>query len=135
MKISFFQKVALGLGGLVAVGVGAAILASPHGFYALYGIGLSDDASLLNELRAPAGALLGFGALMLGGLVWPRLAPLGLSVGAVLYLSYGGARLLSVALDGWPHQGLVEAAVFELALGLLSAAAMLRAPVLEARPV
>ena len=53
--------------GLTAIGIGSAILLFPATFYATYGIELASDASLASEIRAPGGALLAMGLLMLSG--------------------------------------------------------------------
>ncbi|MCU7927822.1 MAG: DUF4345 family protein [Candidatus Thiodiazotropha sp. (ex Dulcina madagascariensis)] len=53
--------------GLVASGVGAAILFAPVTFYATHGIALEADFSLLNEIRASEGGLLVSGLLIMSG--------------------------------------------------------------------
>jgi len=58
MKNSKLLKSILNIFGLIASGVGAAILFSPVAFYATYGIEPGGNISLLNEIRAPGGALL-----------------------------------------------------------------------------
>ena len=103
--------------GLLATGIAATILAAPHPFYAGYGIDISSNVSLANELKAPAGTLLAAGLLMLVGVVKREYAETSLAVASVIYLSYGLSRLLSIAIDGVPHSALVNAAVLELALG------------------
>ena len=103
--------------GLLATGIAATILAAPDPFYAGYGIDVSSNVSLANELKAPAGTLLVAGLLMLGGVVKPEYASTSIAIGSVIYLSYGLSRLLSIAVDGFPHSALVSAAVLELALG------------------
>ena len=103
--------------GLLATGIAATILAAPDPFYAGYGIDISSDASLANELKAPAGALFVAGLLMLVGVVKLEYAVTSLAVASVIYLSYGLSRLSSIAVDGFPHKALVNAAMLELALG------------------
>jgi len=63
MKLT--QKIALGVAGITALGIGTVIVAAPHAFYASYGIALGPDPSLLSELRAPGAGLAAFGAVML----------------------------------------------------------------------
>jgi hypothetical protein len=103
--------------GLLATGIAATILAAPDSFYAGYGIDISSNVSLANELKAPAGALLVAGLLILVGVVRPEHEVTSLAVASVIYLSYGLSRLLSIAVDGFPHSALVNAAMLELALG------------------
>lgn len=117
MKTTLFQKAALLVSGLTAVGIGSAILLTPHAFYAAYGIGLGGDPNLLSEIRAPGGALATMGAFILSGLAWPRFVEPCLTLSAGLYLAWGTARLVSVALDGLPDNGLIWATGLELAIG------------------
>jgi hypothetical protein len=117
--MTYFQKTILCLAGVTSIGIGTAILIFPAVFYASYGITLGNDPSLLSEIRAPGGALLVLGLFMLVGLLRPGFADVSRRIGAAVFLSYGGARLLSFALDGTPDQGLVIAAAYEIAIGLL----------------
>ena len=126
MKNSTVIKLVLLVSGLLAAGVGGAILIAPADFYATYGIKLGGDASLANEVRAPGGALLATGALMLAGVFVARLAVVSTVIAAAVYLSYGLSRLLSMAVDGSPDGGLVGAAAFELTIGAISLIALLR---------
>lgn len=119
-------KSTLLVAGLVAIGIGGAILSMPEAFYANYGITLGPDANLMNEIRAPGGTLLGTGLLMLLGVFVPSLSLASLLVAATVYLSYGTSRLLSMIVDGVPDDGLVAASGLELAIGLLCLAALLR---------
>ena len=105
--------------GLLATGIAATILVAPGPFYAGYGIDISANASLANELKAPAGTLLVAGLLVLVGVARFEFAATSLAVAAVVYLSYGMSRLLSFAIDGIPHTALVSAAILELALGVV----------------
>ena len=105
--------------GLLAAGIAATILVAPDVFYAGYGIDVGSNASLRNELKAPAGALLIAGLLMLAGVFRAGLASSSLALAAVIYLSYGLSRLSSMATDGIPHGGLVGAAVLEISLGVI----------------
>ena len=57
------------ISGLIAIGLGASILFAPTQFHASHGIELGTDASSLSEVRAPGGALLVLGFLMLIGVI------------------------------------------------------------------
>ena len=105
--------------GLIATCIALMILLAPGAFYAGYGIDTSGDVNLVNELKAPAGALLLAGLFMMAGIFKPKLTVPSLAVAATVYLSYGLSRILSVAIDGVPHGGLVSAAVIELAIGVI----------------
>ena len=111
-------SVILAVAGLVAVGVGGAILIAPGAFHAGNGIEYAGNSSLLSETRAAGGALAATGVVVTLGAFVRRLTFTASLVGAVVYLAYGLARLLSVALDGLPADSLVVAAGVELALGL-----------------
>lgn len=112
--------------GLLATGIAATILVAPDTFYAGYGIDVGSDVSLANELKAPAGTLLVAGLLILVGVAKPRYALTSLAIGSVIYLSYGLSRLLSIAVDGFPHSALVSAAMLELALGAVCLLSLVR---------
>lgn len=114
------------ISGLIAAGIGAAILVAPGPFYATYGIELGGDASLLSEIRAPGGALLALGLLMTIGAFVPALRFASTVVAAAVYLPYGLSRLLSMAIDGLPDTGLIGAAVLELAIGAAALVAVRR---------
>ncbi|WP_437537650.1 DUF4345 domain-containing protein [Sorangium sp. So ce726] len=110
--------------GLVLFGIGGASLVAPVAFHASSGISLGESSSLLSETRAVGGSLLGAGAVILLGAFVSRLAFTASVLGAVMYLSYGLSRLLSMAVDGMPAQELVLATAVELILGLLCVAAL-----------
>ena len=64
---SFTTRVVLFFSGLIAVAIAVTILFAPDAFYAGYGIEVGGNATLANELKAPAGALLITGLLMFMG--------------------------------------------------------------------
>lgn len=119
-------RVFLVLSGALASAIGAAILFVPHVFHAANGIELAADPNLMSEVRAPGALLLVAGlAIFAGALVarWSRSATV---IASVLFLAYGSARLVSVALDGAPGAGLLVATVLELVLGAIAAIVSLR---------
>ena len=116
MSHPLIEKVALGVSGISALGIGAFILAAPHAFYAGYGITIGDDASLLSELRAPAAGLAAFGALMLAGIGRAALTPVSVAAALTVFLAFPAGRLLGLAVDGMPSGGIVGALVVELAI-------------------
>ncbi|MDH3326451.1 MAG: DUF4345 domain-containing protein [Gammaproteobacteria bacterium] len=118
MKNSKVLKTILIISGLIASGIGAAILFAPVAFYATYGIELSGDISLLNEIRAPGSALLAIGLLIISGAFVEKLTFSAAVISTVLFLSYGLSRVMSIAIDGMPVEGLVQAAVLEIVIGL-----------------
>ena len=112
------QLVLLG-SGLVAILIAITILFAPTSFYSGYQIDVANNATLLNELKAPAGALLVAGALMLAGVFRAGLVSLSLTAAAVVYLSYGVSRAISFVVDGLPHEGMISAAGIELLIGTI----------------
>ncbi len=117
---SYATKSLLLTSGLLAAGIATTIIFAPDAFYAGYGIDASSNVSLANELKASAGMLLIAGLLMLAGVVRTELIVASLGIATVTFLSYGLSRLLSMAIDGVPHSGLVSAAVLEIAIGGIS---------------
>ena len=117
LKGRLASKLLLLISGTTAIGIAVTILFAPSGFYAAYGIELAGDTSLTNELKAPAGVLLVAGLVMLAGIFRAHLMTVSLVAATSIYLSYGMSRLVSIAIDGVPHSGLVGAAIFEIAIG------------------
>ena len=103
--------------GLIAAGIGVMILFVPTVFYGNYEIDIGANPSLINELKAPAGALAFAGFLMMAGAFRPGSRASSLGIAAAVYLSYGLSRVLSMAVDGAPHDGLVSATAIELVIG------------------
>ncbi len=114
MKTTMTTKIVLLFSGLIITGIGVAVLFFPTPFYATNGIELGTDPSLLNEVRASGGALIGAGGLILAGFFVSTLATLSMIVAAGLYGMYGVSRLFSMVIDGVPDSGLIGAAGFEL---------------------
>ena len=126
MKHSKTLKVILVISGLVAVLVGGAILLSPQAFYSSSGIELGDNVSLLNEIRAPGGALLASGLLIMLGAFLAELSFTSIILATLLYLSYGSSRILSMLTDGQPADALIQAAALEIVIGLICAFALVK---------
>ncbi|NNG03838.1 MAG: DUF4345 domain-containing protein [Inquilinus sp.] len=126
MGNSMIPKTILFLSGLVASGIGAAILLLPVEFYAANGMELGGSVSALNEARASGGALMASGALIMIGAFVARLFFTSAVLATLLYLAYGLSRVLSMAVDGMPTDGLLQATVFEIAVGLVCAVVLFR---------
>ncbi len=113
------------LGGLILLAVGLPIFLAPLAYQAGMGVTLPDDPTLLSDMRAMAGSLIGFGLLLLAGAGWRRLGPPAVLAGAVLFTSYGLSRLISLVVDGLPSGALIGGAAVELLVGgTLSAIAL-----------
>ncbi len=116
MKLTRFQNIVLGIGGVTALGVGLSILAVPHAFYAGYGIGPGTGPDLLSELRAPGAGLAALGAVMLGGILRRAPAPVAVAVALIVYLAFPAGRLVGLLVDGVPSAGILAALAIELAI-------------------
>jgi hypothetical protein len=119
MTLTIFERLALGVSGVTALGIGGFILAAPQAFYASYGITLGHDASLLSELRAPAAGLAAFGILMLAGIVRPAWALLSVTAALTVFVAFPAGRLVGLAADGMPSSGILGALILELAIAAL----------------
>jgi hypothetical protein len=117
-KLANTQKAILLVAGALLILVSGLILASPADFYAANGIELGANVSLLNELKAPAGLLLAVGLFMIGAIFMSSMADTATWLAALVYLSYAGSRFASMAFDGVPAPGLVQAAALEALVGL-----------------
>ncbi|MCR9109342.1 DUF4345 domain-containing protein [Marivita sp. XM-24bin2] len=126
MSSTRIEKVALAVSGLTAVGIGAFILAAPHACYAGYGIALSNDTSLLNELRAFSAGLAAFGMLMLAGIWLKALTPISIASALTVFIAFPVGRIIGLIVDGIPSSNLVAALVFELAVAGLCSVAFAR---------
>jgi hypothetical protein len=118
MRNSKILKSLLIIAGLIASLIGAEIFVSPAIFYATYGIDLGGDTGLLNEKRASGGGLLVSGLLIISGAFVAKLSFTAVLVSTLLYLSYGMSRVMSMVIDGVPVEGLVQAAIIEILIGL-----------------
>ena len=114
----FKRTVLFGSGALLVL-IGSALMFSPKAFLETSHVFIDHDPGLMSELSAPSGLLIITGALMILGAFKVRFANLGLSVGAIVYASYGLGRLISMALNGMPSESLVAATVIELGIAAL----------------
>ncbi|WP_165978932.1 DUF4345 domain-containing protein [Antarcticimicrobium luteum] len=126
MTHSFWTNFILFLAGAVAAGIGLAGLIWPVAFHASSGIVLGDNPSLMSEVRAPAAALLVAGGFILASVRVARWRPAAIRVSAAVYLTYGLARVYSIAVDGAPDGMLLMAAAVELIIGGICGMMILR---------
>lgn len=120
MQLNGIQKFALGLSGVMALGIGLFIALAPHPFYASYGIVLGQDPNLLSELRAPGAGLAVMGAIMFAGILRAAIAPFALAAALSVYVAFPVGRILGIVLDGMPTNSVIGALAVELIIaGLL----------------
>ena len=124
MKNALLVNLTLILSGLIACAVGLGVLFAPHAFHASAGIVLGEDATLLNELRAPGGMLLAFGFFALAAVFRPGLAGPALILSVALYLSFALSRTVGLLLDGAPSDAMLQIIGAEYAVAALSAIAL-----------
>lgn len=112
------HKVLLAVAGIPAIAIGAILLVVPRVLHDPNGVDLGTNASLASEIRAPGGALMAVGMLLVTAVLVPRLIFAASVAGATLYLGYALGRFTSMALDGEPSTALVVAAIAELIFGV-----------------
>ena len=117
MKNSKVLKgILLYLGGNLIV-IGSWRLLDPISFALTNDMDLNGQISLINEARGAAGAIVGFGILIVLGAFIKRLTYTSAIVGPILYLGYGLARLLSFTIDGYPGEMAMVGMIGEFIVG------------------
>ena len=119
LKLQKTQKVVLLFAGMLLILVGVLVITSPVDFYGSNNIELNENVSLLNELKAPAGMLLGAGLFMIVSIFVGSFTDTAMWLATLIYLSYASSRFMSMAIDGVPAPGLVQAAALESLVGLV----------------
>ncbi|WP_300530572.1 DUF4345 family protein [Maricaulis sp.] len=126
MTTTWYQKLILGIAGLTALMIGAAISLAPNAFYASYGIALEANPNLLSELRAPGANLAALGLLMLAGIVRSEWFAAARMIAIAVFFAFATGRLISWSLDGTPDISVQIALAVELVIGTLAALAYSR---------
>ncbi|MEO1201105.1 MAG: DUF4345 domain-containing protein [Pseudomonadota bacterium] len=121
----YFPRMTLGLAGGLLFFIGASALFNPVDFAAANGVDLAGLPSALSEYRAPGGMLFASAILMLLGSVRARYLKAGLGLAALVYGSYGIARLVGVLFDGPASETLTQAMFVELLIGAICLATVL----------
>lgn len=119
MTLNTHEKIALGISGLTAIGIGGMITIAPHTFYASYGVALGENPSLLSELRAPAACLTTLGVLMLLGIWRSTMAQLAVASTLIVFLAFPVGRFIGLVIDGMPSSGIIGALLIEVAIAAL----------------
>ncbi len=121
MTHNWYSRIVLGIGGLMALSIGGAIVLAPYAFYASYGIVIESNPNLLSELRAPGANLAMLGMIMLGGAIKASLFPTARLLAVSVFLAFAFGRVLSWIVDGQPSASIVTALAIELVIGALAA--------------
>ena|SRR5690606_17521629 len=119
MKLTKFQTFTLALAGITALCIGLFISIEPHAFYASYQIILPESPDLLSELRGPGTNLAALGLVMLAGLFHADFAKISSTIAITVFLAFPLGRMISIAMDGLPSEGLLMALVIEMMIGML----------------
>lgn len=127
MKSHTVTNLFLGIAALVGLYVGGSLLFFPAQLQADNGIVLS-TASHFSEARAPGAAIFGASILALLSLFKGALKKPALGLMALFFTMYGLGRLLSVALDGIPAEGLYYAMYGELIMGAIAGFLLYKTP-------
>ena len=120
MTSTFLQKGTLALSGLIALGIGAAILVAPAAFYGLSEVSLPDDVNLLNDIRAFGGGLVAAAIFISLGLVRRSLILPSLIAAAIVFAGFGLARVWAFSVDGFPDATYIWVLVMELVIAALA---------------
>lgn len=117
-NLAVIQKALLIVSGMLLIVIGMSIFISPGDFYSSNNIDIGVNVSLLNELKASAGLLLAAGMFIIYSVFVKKYSDVALRLTILIYLSYAGARGVSMIADGLPASGLVLATALEAAVGL-----------------
>lgn len=126
MRTSKVLKCILIVLGLLLIGIGLWRLFDPIGFFLNSGITLDNQAGLLSEARATGGAVVGFGLLILMGAFIQKLSYTSTIAAIVLFLGFGIARLIGLAMDGNPGVGVIQGIIIEFVFGLIAVFALFK---------
>ncbi len=116
----------LAISGLLLLAIGCAILLAPHAFHGSNGITLDLNPNLLSEIRAPGGLLASSGIVILIGAFRRQYRSQAVQLAALVYGSFGVARLVSIALDGVPSSSIVGATALELIVAFIGIVMLMR---------
>ena len=124
MRPTRSERIALGLSGIAALTIGAAIPFAPRAFQAGDGMTPGEHASLVSALRAAGAGHAGVGLLMLFAIRRHGAPPIALAVARTVFIAFPAGRLGGVAVDGMPSGRVTGAVVVELVIAALCLAAL-----------
>lgn len=106
--------------------IGSSILFFPHQFFAATAVEIGHNPTFLSDVHGLGALILSSGILIGLGVFVRRLAFTSALVGAIAYLSYVAARVISIATEGMPGPTVLAAMAAELTLGLACLVVLLR---------
>lgn len=119
MSATVPQRTIIGVAGLIAASIGAAITVIPNAFYASYSISIAADPNLLSELRAPGANLATLGLIMIAGAIRLHWFNLSRALAISVFFSFAVGRLVSWGIDGTPNASIFIALAIEVMIGSL----------------
>lgn len=126
MNNSRATTIFLVLSGIIGLYVGGSLTFFPAELQAQSNIILGENASHFSETRAPGAAILSASLVILIGAFKNTWKFFSLAITALFFLSYGLGRLLSLAIDGMPAEGLFYAMIGELIIGIIALIMLLK---------
>lgn len=126
MENSKVLKTILFILGLPLIVFGTWRLTMPVSFYDFSGILLGSDVGGLSEARGAGGMILVAGILILLGAFSAKLRFTSTVLSMLVFLSFGFARLLSIAIDGMPGEMLIQGIIGEFVMGSIGVFAFLK---------
>ena len=101
-------------------------LLMPIEFHAFSGIILGSEVGLLSEARGAGGFIFASGIVIMSGVFSARMRFTSTLLAALLFLSFGFARLLGIAIDGMPGEMLIQGIIGEFVMGSIALVAFLK---------
>ena len=126
MQNSIIHKAILLFLGLFLVIFGGWRITDPIGFYALSGLTLEADASLLNEARGAGGIIAASGFVVISGAIFSAMAFTSSVISVLVFWSFAAARVFGIAVDGLPNGMILQGLFFEMLFGFVGAFTLLR---------
>ena len=126
MTPNVLQKLTIVLSGLIAFGIGAAIMIAPSDFYALSAVTLPNNVNLLNDMRAFGGGLVAVAVFIGLGLFRSSLTFASLVAAAIIFAGYGFARIWAISVDGFPDATYIWVLGIELFVAAAAASLALK---------
>lgn len=124
--MEIFKIITLSLSGLLLFSVGMMRLFNPIKAYLKNsGIKLNKDTDLLNEMRGVSAVMLFGGAIILMGILIPKLTITSLFVAILILLGFATGRIFSLLTDGKPNKQIVQGLIFELVFGVANIACLI----------
>jgi len=97
--------------------IGASVVVDPVAFEASVGTWMPSDPQLASDMRGSGGELLATAFVMLSGVFRRSLWDMALITGGTVYLAYGLARVVGMAIDGVTPSLSLSYAALELVMG------------------